>query len=321
MDGSGWTMAANSSHRLFVIYGAIAANLVIAAAKFVAAIFTGSSSMLSEAIHSVVDTGNELLLLLGVHRSRKPPDEMHPFGYGLELYFWGLMVAVLLFGVGGGLSVYEGVAHLRAPTEITSPGWNYAVLGVALISEGISWFIGAGAMRRSAKPGKNLFSAFHDSKDPGVFTVVAEDTAALLGIAVAFGGVFLAHTLEVPFIDGIASIIIGLILIAVASVLVYESRGLILGETADPDIVRSVYEIAREEPDAEGARRVLTMQLGPDEVLVNMDIQFREGISGNALFKAVDSIERRVREKHPSVQHVFIEIEAVRTGAKAVAQA
>ncbi len=314
-------MAATSSHRHIVIYGAIAANLVIAAAKFLAAFFTGSSSMLSEGFHSVVDTGNELLLLLGVHRSHRPADRMHPFGYGLELYFWGLIVAVLLFSIGGGLSVYEGVAHIRAPREITEPFWNYVVLAIAFVSESTSWSVAVHALRKSAKPGESLIATFRNSKDPSVFMVVAEDTAAILGIVVAFVGITLAHMLQAPFIDGVASVVIGVILICVASLLVYESRGLILGETADPDIVKSVYQIAREEPATAGARRVLTMQLGPDEVLLNMDIEFNEGVSGSALFHAVDSIEKRIREKHPSVQHVFIEIEAIRAGAKAAAQA
>jgi cation diffusion facilitator family transporter len=303
-------MAAASSQKPVAIYGAIAANTVIAAAKFVAAFFTGSSSMLSEAFHSVVDTGNQLLLLLGVHRSRRLPDDRHPFGHGQEIYFWGLIVAMLLFAIGGGVSLYEGYVHIRSPEEIRNPAWNYAVLGVAFLSEGASWLVAVRALLKNRKPGESHFATFRNSKDPGIFMVVAEDSAALLGIVAAGCGTLVAYTFDMPAVDGAASIAIGVILIAVASLLVYESRALILGETADPDLVRSVQEIASEEPAAEGARRILTMQLGPEQVLLTMDLRFRRGIPGDAVFDAIDSIKRRIREQHPSVQQIFIEIEA-----------
>lgn len=306
-------MAATSHERPIAVYGAIASNLVIAVAKFVAAFFTGSSSMLSEAVHSVVDTGNEALLLLGLARSRKPPDDRHPFGYGPELYFWGLVVAMLLFALGGGLSLYEGVVHIRHPETIREPGWNYTVLAVAFVAEGISWAIAVRAMLGGSKPGESYLDTFRNSKDPSVFIVVAEDTAALLGIVAAFCGVLLAVTFEAPAIDGVASIVIGIILVAVATLLVYESRALVMGETADPDLVRSVRKIASSDPNVKGVPRLLTMQLAPRHVLLNMDLQFRPDIPTGALFDTVDQVERRIREAHPEVRNVFVEVEALRS--------
>ena len=305
-------MAAGAGERPITVYGAMAANLVIAVAKFVAAGFTGSSSMLSEGIHSVVDTGNQGLLLLGIKRSGKPADDRHPFGYGQEIYFWALIVAMLLFSVGGGVSLYEGWVHIRDPEPIRQPVWNYAVLGIAFLAEGASWVIAVREMGKGKKPGEGWFRTFRRSKDPAVFIVVAEDTAALLGIVVAFLGVWLAVHLEAPWIDGAASIVIGVILVAVAILLVIESRALMMGESADGDIVRSVRAIATGDPCVEAIPRLLTMQLAPRRVLLNVDIRFRAGMTGSALIEAVDRLEARIREAHPEVGEIFIEIEALR---------
>jgi cation diffusion facilitator family transporter len=293
-------------------YGAMAANLLIAAAKFVAAFFTGSSSMLSEGIHSVVDTGNQGLLLLGIKRSNRPADDRHPFGYGQEIYFWALIVAMLLFSVGGGVSLYEGWVHMRDPEPIRDPVWNYAVLGIAALAEGASWFIAVREMGKDRRPEESWFRTFRRSKDPAVFVVVAEDTAALLGIGVAFLGVFLAVRLDAPWIDGMASIVIGVILVAVAILLVVESRALVMGESADGDIVRSLREIAGSDPCVEAIPRLLTMQLAPRRVLLNVDVRFRPGMSASALVEAVDRLEARIREAHPQVEEIFIEFEALR---------
>jgi cation diffusion facilitator family transporter len=305
-------MAAGSGERPITVYGAMAANLVIAVAKFVAAFFTGSSSMLSEGIHSVVDTGNQGLLLLGIKRSKKPPDNRHPFGYGQEIYFWALVVAMLLFSVGGGVSLYEGVVHIRNPEPIREPAWNYAVLGIAFLAEGASWVIAVRHMGKTRRPEEGWFRTFQRSKDPAVFVVVAEDTAAMLGIVVAFLGVWLAVRLDLPWIDGAASIVIGVILVAVAILLVIESRALMLGECADGEIVRSVRAFAAGDPCVEAIPRLLTMQLAPQRVLLNVDIRFRPNMSGSALVEAVDRLEARIREAHPQVGEIFIEIEALR---------
>ena len=237
-------MAAHAGDKPVAVYGAIVANLVIAIAKFMAAFFTGSSSMLSEAFHSVVDTGNQLLLLFGVGRSKKAPDDTHPFGYGQELYFWALIVAMLLFALGGGVSLYEGVKHIQHPEPITDPIWNYVVLGIAALAEGSALMVALRELGKERRPGESLFKAFQRSKDPAVFVVVAEDTAALLGIVTALVGITLAVVLDAPMLDGIASCIIGVILVSVSVLLVHESRALVMGESAHPDMVRSIREIA-----------------------------------------------------------------------------
>ena len=253
----------SAGHTPIPVYWAIAANSLIAVAKFVAAFFTGSSSMLSEAFHSVVDMGNEALLLLGLKRSGRRADDRHPFGYGQEIYFWGLVVAMLLFAVGGGLSLYEGVMHIRNPEPLREPIWNYWVLGIAFVAEGASWVIAVRALMKNRKPGESWLSTFQRSRDPSVFVVVAEDTAALLGIIVALLGVVIAITFNAPAVDGIASIVIGLILISVASLLVYEARALVMGESVDPAIVSSVRALAASDKDVQGVPRLLTIQMGP----------------------------------------------------------
>jgi cation diffusion facilitator family transporter len=305
-------MARSSSENAITVYAAIAANLAIAIAKFVAAAFTGSSAMLAEGIHSVIDTGNECLLLLGIRRSRKPPDDLHPFGYGKEIYFWSLIVAILLFGIGGGLSVYEGWHALKNPEPLREPVWNYTVLGSALIAEGISWVIALRQLLQGRRSERSVLHTFRASKDPAVFVVVGEDTAALLGILVAAVGVFLSHYLDYPEIDGVASIVIGLILGAVAILLVYESHALVVGESAHPDLVKDVHAIAQGDPAVRRARPPLTMQLAPERVLVNMDIEFRPELSTAELIEAIDRIEATVRERHPSVERIFLEVEAIR---------
>ncbi|WP_128292552.1 cation diffusion facilitator family transporter [Afifella aestuarii] len=303
----------SSGESPIAVYGAIASNLLIAIAKFVAAFFTGSSSMLSEGFHSVVDTGNELLLLLGVARSRKPADERHPFGYGQEIYFWGLMVAMLLFSIGGGLSLYEGVMHVLHPEPVEQAVWNYAVLAIAFLAEGTSWIIAVRQMLKERKPGEGYFSTFRRSKDPSVFIVVAEDTAALLGIIVAFVGVFLSVRFSAPEIDGVASIGIGIILIVVAILLVSESRGLIMGESADSDLIQSVRKIALSDPGVNSVPKLLTMQLGPRHVLLNMEMEFLPEVPAAGLYGVLDGVETRIREAHPQVRSIFLEIKALRS--------
>ncbi|NDV98650.1 cation diffusion facilitator family transporter [Salipiger sp. PrR002] len=311
-------MAESSGESPIAVYGALAANLLIAVAKFAAALFTGSSSMLSEAFHSVVDTGNEGLLLLGLARSRKKPDAKHPFGYGKELYFWSLIVAMLLFAIGGGLSVYEGIVHAMNPEPIEEPMWNYAVLGIAFLAEGASWIIALRAMLKTRKEGESALQTFRRSKDPSVFTVVAEDTAALLGIIAAALGVYLSVTFDAPIFDGIASIVIGVILIAVACLLVSETRSLIMGESADSEVTRSVRNIALEEPAISEVSSLLTMHFGPKQVLLNMEARFRTDLSAADIFETVERVQARIQEAHPDVRRIFFEIEAMRRpGAQA----
>jgi cation diffusion facilitator family transporter len=289
-----------------VVYSAIGANVAIAATKFVAAAVSGSSAMLSEGIHSVVDTGNELLILLGMGRSRRPPDRNFPFGYGRELYFWTFIVALLLFGGGGGMAIYEGLTHLRHPAPLRSPVLAYIVIAVAAVFDGTSFAIALTAMRRRPGPGP-LWVKIHHSKDPAVFTVLIEDFAALLGLAAAFCGTFLSYRLRNPYIDGAASIVIGLILCAAALALAYESKSLLVGESASPRVIADIRSIAGSDPRVRAVSTPLTMQLGPQEVLLNLEVEFRQGISADEHLAAVNTIEDEIRSRHPSIQRIFIE--------------
>jgi cation diffusion facilitator family transporter len=284
----------------------MAANAAIAATKFVAGAVSGSSAMISEAIHSVIDTGNQALLLLGLHRSRKPPDEVHVFGHGKELYFWSLIVAIMLFGVGGGMAFYEGVTHLLQPHPLEDARWAYAVLAIAFVFEGGSFTIALRELRRR-RGKRTLLDAVQSSKDPSVFTVLFEDSAALAGLVVAFLGVYLGHRFENPYFDGAASIVIGLILAAVALVLAYESRGLLIGESAAPVVVESIAKIAGEDQAVAAARTPLTMHLAPREVLLNLEVEFRRGVSAEEQLAAIDRIEQSIRNKHPEITRIFIE--------------
>ena len=300
-------MSAGSSKT--AIYGALVANLAIAIAKFVASAFTGSSAMLSEGIHSVVDTGNQFLLLLGIRRSARPADGLHPFGYGKELYFWSLIVAVLLFALGGGMSLYEGIVHILEPEPATDPFWNYLVLGLAFAFEGTSWYIAFRALKKEEPVG--FFKGLRASKDPSVFVVLFEDSAALAGIVVAFLGVFLGHTFDNPYFDGGASVIIGLLLGAVAVLLASESKGLLLGEGVDPDTRQSLRQILLDDPDVDQIKDPLTMHFGPHEVLLAVNVTFKPELSSEEVAYAVDRIEESIRSTHPDVKRIFIEASAI----------
>jgi len=291
------------------VYGAMAANLGIAVVKFAAAAASGSSAMLSEGIHSVIDSGNEVLLLVGIKRSRRPADEEHPYGYGKELYFWSLIVAILLFGIGGGITAYEGVSHLRLPREVRSPTWSYIVLGISGILESASWWV---AFRefRTRPHRKGYWNAFFESKDPSVFTVLAEDTAALVGLLIAFLGIFASHRLGLWYADGVASILIGITLAAVATVLIAEGRKLLVGESARTETVKNIRRLAEGDPAVAAVSGPLTMHLGPDEILVNLGLRFREGTPPAEMAAAVDRIDRSIRSTHPRVRHVFIDTRA-----------
>lgn len=307
-----------SSEKPIAVYGAIAANLLIAVAKFTAAFFTGSSAMISEGVHSLVDTGNQSLILLGIHRSKKPADDRHPYGYGKELYFWALIVAVVLFSLGGGISMYEGISHLRDPSELGDPTWNYVVLGFAFVLEGAASYLALKALLAAAGE-KSVWHALRTSKDPAVFTILAEDLAALVGIVVAFLGIYFGHLYGNPYFDGIASVTIGLILALVAVFLVYESRGLIIGESADTEIVRSVRELAETEPNVQSVERPLTMHLGPKNILLNMRVIFEPGAAANDTAVAVDRLEASIRARHPDIQHIFIDAESFKNAMQAPA--
>ncbi len=237
-------MAAESKR---AVIAAIAGNAAIAVIKFIAGAMTGSSAMISEGIHSVVDTGNGGLLFYGLRRGARPADTAHPFGHGMEMYFWSLIVAVSIFGVGGGMSIYEGITHIQHPSPLENPLINYIVLAAAMVFESFSFSVAWSAFRKTKK-GKRTLTAIHHGKDPSLFTVLFEDSAALAGLVVAFLGVFLSHQFDAPALDGTASVVIGVILVCAALWLAYESRSLLVGEAADPELVATVREIALADP-------------------------------------------------------------------------
>jgi cation diffusion facilitator family transporter len=292
-----------------VIFAAIAGNLAIAVTKFIAAGVTGSSAMLSEGVHSLVDTGNGVLLLYGIRQSRKPADEAHPFGRGKELYFWSLIVATLIFSIGGGISIFEGINHLLNPAPLGDPAWNYIVLGFAFIFEGLAWSIAYREFRK-LKGELGYWAAVRVSKDPTTYTVLFEDSAAMLGLAVAFVGISLGHAFNLPQLDGIASIVIGIILAAVSVFLAYESKGLLIGEGVDPRTLASIRALTKADAAVLRLVRALSMHLGPNEVLLTMEIQFKPELSTAAVASAIDRLDRSIRAQHPEVRHVFLEMHA-----------
>ena len=297
------------------IVAAIAGNLAIAVTKFIAGAFTGSSAMLSEGIHSVVDTGNGALLLLGVRNSKRPPDATHPFGHGGEIYFWSLVVAILIFALGGGMSVYEGVTHLRHPNLIGDPTWNYVVLALAIVFESISFYFALKAFRK--EQGKQgVWQTIRGSKDPTTFTILFEDTAALLGLVVALIGIFLGHQLNNPYLDGAASITIGVILGIVAAFLAYESKGLLIGEGVNPQTLESIRAIAITDPAVAEIRNALTMHFGPHDVLLTLDIRFEKELTAAEIAAAIEELEKKIQVRHPDIKHVFIEAKSLTEAAQ-----
>jgi cation diffusion facilitator family transporter len=294
------------------IIAALVGNGLIAVTKGIAAAITGSSAMLSEAVHSLVDCGNEVLLLYGQHRSSRPPDEIHPFGYGRELYFWCFVVALLIFALGAGISIYEGVVHIRHPEAITKPYINFIVLGLAFVFESASWFVAWRGFQRVRGDG-SLWHVVRTSKDPTSFMVLFEDTAALIGIIIAAIGTALAVEYEAPWIDGTSSILIGLVLAAVAGVLARESKTLLIGERADPVLQKAIRDAADREACVRSVRRVLTTHMAPDQVIATMDVEFDDSLTIPDVEKLIGRIEEGLRDRHPELSRVFIRPEPRRT--------
>ncbi|NNK47705.1 MAG: cation transporter [Gemmatimonadetes bacterium] len=298
-------MAAGSTK---AVVAAMIANAIIAVAKFGAAAVTGSSAMLSEGIHSVADTGNQVLLLFGNRRSHRPADRQHPLGYGQELYFWSLIVAMILFGLGGGFSMYEGIAHLRHPEVPQNPAWNYAVLAIAFLVEGVALRVALQQLGGKGS-GKSLWQRVRDCKDPRVFVPVAEDLAALVGVVVAFVGIYLARALDAPVLDAAASIVIGFILAAVAVFLAYETRALLVGEAISDRLNREIQRICLADDAVDRVVRTMGVHLGPDDILLTLGLKFSSGLQVAEVALAVQRIERRLREADPRITRVFAEPE------------
>jgi cation diffusion facilitator family transporter len=303
-------MSGKGESKIAVI-AAVIGNLLIAIIKFIAGALTGSSAMISEGIHSLVDTGNGGLVLMGMRRSTAPADAEHPFGHGKELYFWTLIVAVSIFGIGGGMSVYEGIIHLLNPVHVDNPWPNYIVLAIAATVEGTSFII---AMRQlNAVRGKvGVARYIRTSKDPSLFTVVFEDSAAMLGLIVAFFGIWLGQLTGSPFFDGAASVIIGLILMSVAFLLARESKGLLIGEGVEPVVLADMREIVGAEPDVDGVGDLRTMYFGPDDLLVNLDVAFRAGLPAEQIYEAVGRIEGALKAAYPEIGRIYIEVDSLK---------
>jgi cation diffusion facilitator family transporter len=295
-----------------VVYAALVGNIGVAASKYVAAAITGSPAMLAEAFHSTADSGNELLLLIGRKRSRRPPDQEHPFGHGRELYFWAFIVAMSIFAVGGGLSIYEGITRLIHPEPLGDATWNYVVIGVAAVFEGFSWNVSYQELKRRRGGNESIWQVIHGSKDPSLYTVFIEDTTALLGLAVAFLGVLLSHIWHASVFDAGSSVVIGLLLVLASAALAVETGGLLVGEAADSRKLDDIRRIIAAEDTVESVGDVLTMQLSPNEVLLVADVNFRRDLGTEELERCIDKIEQRVRERHPSVTRIFFEADSLK---------
>jgi cation diffusion facilitator family transporter len=288
-----------------VVLAALIGNVLVAITKAIAAAMTGSSAMLSEAIHSFVDTGNEVLLLYGMHRSRRKPDESHPLGYGRELYFWSFIVALLIFAVGAGVSFYEGIVHLKDPEPMQRPIINYIVLGLSLLFESGSWWVAVRSMR-AEKGDQSYWQAITRSKDPPKFMVLLEDSAALIGILIALAATWASVTFHEPRFDGIGSLLIGIVLAAVAIFLAKESKDLLIGERADPAMQQGIISIAQ---GMEGVLRVnglLTTQMAPTEVVAALSLEFEDGLTIMQVERIVADMEAAIRKQHPEITSLFV---------------
>jgi cation diffusion facilitator family transporter len=297
-----------------VIYAALIGNALISVTKFAAAFFTGSSAMLSEGIHSLVDTGNQILLLHGLKRSVLPADKDFPFGHGKEIYFWSFIVAILIFALGGGISIYEGIQHLIHPEPIKSPLINYIVLALAMLFEGVAWFMAFQEFKR-VKGKWGYLEAVQRSKDPSIFVVLFEDSAAMLGLLVAFVGIALSQYTGILYFDGAASVIIGCILLSTATWLAYETKGLLIGERANLFVINDIKIILANNSNVEHANEVLTMHMGPDYVLVNLSLDFKDSLTIDELENTIAALDREIKNQHPSVKRIFIEAEKIKSSS------
>lgn len=291
-----------------VIIAALIGNGLIAVTKFFASALTGSSAMLSEGIHSVVDTGNQMLLLLGLKRARKPADERFPYGHGKEIYFWSFVVAIIIFGVGAGISIYEGIHSVLDPHPIENAVTNYIVLGLAMVFEGFAWYFAWKEFKKT-KGKRGYFEAVRKEKDPTTFVVLFEDSAAMLGLIVAFLGIWLGQLTGNMLLDGIASIAIGIILAFTAAWLAYETKGLLIGESASREITEGIAELAHSYDTINSVNETLTMHMGPEYILLNLSVDFKNSLDADAIEKSIASITRDIKSKYPRIKRVFIEAE------------
>ncbi len=297
-------MAAESK---VAVYGAIAANVLIAITKFIAAGFTGSSAMLSEGIHSVIDTGNDLLLLLGMKKADRKPDKQHPFGYGKEVYFWSFVVSILLFSLGGGFAIYEGIISILNPEPIQDPVWSYSVLGASILFEGTSLTIATKKFYQTNKRKGNIVGSIIRSKDPTNFAVILEDSAAVTGLLIALAGVFLSLKLDNPYFDGIASLLIGLLLLSMATFLARETKGLLLGESARPEILNMIENVLKNNKNVGDWAFPKTMHFGPESILLVLEIDLIKDINLFEAEETMKNLREEIKKKEPKITDVFIQ--------------
>lgn len=298
-------MAAGSKK---VIIAALIGNGLIAITKFIAAGITGSSAMMSEGVHSLVDTGNQVLLLYGLKQAKKPADEKFPFGHGKEIYFWSFVVAILIFAVGAGISIYEGVHHILHPSEISNPMINYIVLSLAMVFEGGALYFALTEFNK-ARGTRRALDAVRKGKDPTLFVVLFEDSAAMLGLIFAFIGIWLAQVTGQAWWDGVASVLIGCILGGTAIWLAYETKGLLIGERADEETVKGIKAILNEQNGVQKVNEVLTLHMGPEFVLANISLEFADNLGVGELEKIINTLDRVIKKHYPNVKRVFIEAE------------
>jgi len=292
-----------------VIYAALVGNAVIAATKFAAAFITGSSAMLAEGIHSVVDTGNQILMLLGLRRAQRPADERFPFGHGKEVYFWSFVVALSIFAVGAGVSLYEGIHHILHPGRLGDPTINYIVLAIAIVAESAAWYFAFQGFR-AAKGDMGYFQAVREGKDPTLFVVLFEDSAALLGLVVALAGIAVAQATGNPLYDAVATVIIGLILGGVALWLGIETKGLLIGEAAHADTRRKLRDMAVAYPEVAGVNELVALHMGPEHIIVTVSLDFRDELSAAQVEDTVSRLTQAIKTDTPAVKRVFIEAES-----------
>lgn len=290
------------------IYSALAANLLIAITKFIAGAFTNSSSMISEGIHSTVDTTNQVLLLYGLKRSKKAADQSHPFGYGKELYFWSFVVSILIFGLGGALSIYQGIAHIREPELMKDPTWNYVVLVLSLIFEGTSLFIAVKEFNKT-RNGMGWWDAIIKSKDPSSFLVVFEDGAAVAGLIIVMVLMGISHAMQIPELDGLASVIVGLLLVFVSFILARESRSLLMGEGIAPETRQKIAQLAEKDAAVIKVKNILSTYQSPEEVVLMLIIDFEEDLDTESITGAIERIRESIKSEFQLVRYVLIQPE------------
>jgi cation diffusion facilitator family transporter len=292
-----------------VIFAALAANLMIAATKLIAAWATGSSAILSEGIHSLVDSGNQVLLIHGQRRAERPPDEEFPFGHGKEIYFWSFVVSILVFSVGAGISLFEGISHIIQPSVMHNVGVNYLIIAASFIFEGISWVISIREFAKQKEPSLSYLEAIRKGKDPSLFLVVLEDSAALLGLLAALGGIFLSSRTGNPVYDGAASVVIGLILGGTAILIAQETKGLLVGEAASHEVVQTIREVVADGEHIEHVNEILTLHMGPDFIVVTISLDFVDEVPAGEIERIVPLLQTEIMKRVPEVKRVFVEAE------------